>query len=223
MIDFFFRKKPIHVDAFTFLAGVHHFSPIVRASKAVPEWFLKSKKTHSLGKKALPPEAPTIKSCWGLRELYSHGLVVRSPMEMNIGVAYGEITGHSYVEATPGLSNDALFQKHDDDMFGEFLNQAQYWSYRINLPWMFYTKESINWTLAEPFWSGIDNRYRIAMGNINFRYFHNISVHMLFNRISEPFKVNIPFNQPLYHILPHSDRPIKIHNHLVDEIGRAHV
>lgn len=213
---FLFPKKELNVDVFTFSANVYNFTPVIRASKALPKWWIDSKKEYDTPNQIVPTH-PTIKKCEGMRELFSHGMMFRTPVDMYALIGNNRIQTEARLDVIPA-DNNQYFDHHDDASFGEFLKHNKYLTLRINLPYLIKTKESISWTLMEPLWASIDPRYRIVSGNTDFSRHHTMSAHILFQHsVKEQYRLFFPMHTPLIHAIAHTEKKLKIHNHLISK------
>jgi hypothetical protein len=212
---FLFPKKVLNVDVFTFSANIYNFTPVVPAAKVLPEWWKKTDNFIHLPSHSVIPKKPTIKGCYGIRNLYAKGLMFRTPVDTDLLIGNNNVQGLAKLDVIP-LDNNKYFHHHEDIIFGEFLKQNRYLTLRINLPYLIKTKEDVEWTLLEPFWGSTDSRYRIVTGNTNFKYHHTMAAHMMFqNSIKETYRVSLPMHTPLIHAIAHTEKKVKIHNHLI--------
>lgn len=212
---FFFKRPILNVDVFTCSANVYEFTPVVRASKCVPEWWINTPPSGFVPSNSIIPTFPNIKTCDGVKNLFSSGMMFQIPVDTYLLVGNNEVNGQAKVSVIPVDSNK-YFDHHPDEMFGNFLKQNKYLTLRINLPYLVKTKEDIQWTLMEPLWSATDHRYRIVPGNTNFKYHRTVAAHMLFQHNAiETYRIFLPMHQPLLHAIPHTEKKIKIHNHLI--------
>lgn len=205
MITFLFKPKPIHLDCFTTLPHVYEYAPIQHANRFLPDWWKNLPKTH-------PYRIATMKSCSGLIDLYREGLII--PMWSDLIVEVFTDGSYKYYYAD-GMSTAV---SHAPLEAGVFFTEANVTHLKLKSPWLFSTKSDINWHFAQPIWNqNAAKDYCVPSGVINFKHTNSTEVNILFRKTNVNTIVDINHNTPLAHIIPLSEKPLKIKTHLIDE------
>lgn len=220
MFSFFSRSSVINVDCFTANPHAYKFTPIVKASKAKPDWY-----DHVLGTQPSNTKWPqfktddegnitfnwhlslrTLKSCPGFHQLYSKGFILENWCDLAInvhdkGIAYNYSNGeepiiHENNQVAPGFQNHYLLKLHS--------------------PWKIQTKEDIGFVATGAQWSLENYKFHILPGIVNFHYQTASNVFMAVNK-SDIDQFYVPMGIPLMHFIPLTDKKIKIHNHIVTD------
>jgi hypothetical protein len=206
-MNFFFKRKPIHLDCFTSTPNAYDFAPIETASNFLPEWWKRLPKTAQSG---AVMDAPTIKGCAGLVDLYTKGVMLPIWSDLDIAIRPDFAYEWKFADAESKIDVHPFYQT------GSFLLDIGYVHMKIVAPWRFSCKEDIDWHFAQPVWNQEAARdYCVPSGVLNFKYQTNININMLFRGI--PNNIHIPHGHPMAHIIPLSERPVKVHNHFVTE------
>ena len=204
MIDFIFKRKPIHLDCFTASSAVYTYAPIAKANRFVPDWW-----------KALPREEqiqmgdqPNMRTCTGFIDLYGKGLML--PLWSDLMVDFdGANYRFQYADQTSTLG------QHNPTQAGTFIDGSETRHLKLQSPWLFFCDEDISWHFSQPVWNHLAAKdYCIPPGVVSYKNMHATEINILFRK--QVTKVRLVHGTPLVHIVPISERPLKISNHLVD-------
>jgi hypothetical protein len=111
---------------------------------------------------------------------------------------------------------ESKIEPHPIYQTGSFLLDIGYIHMKVVAPWRFVCKEDIDWHFAQPVWNHEAAKdYCVPSGVLNFKYQTNVNINVLFR--NNPNNIHIPHGHPMAHIIPLSERPVKVHNHLVSE------
>ena len=212
---FLFKKKTIHLDCFTRHPYVYDYAPIRPASDFIPEWW-----------KQLPKDACregfhnalNMKSCAGFLDLYKVGVVLPMWSDLRIVMAPGGSVEYQFSDCM----SSAEF--HHPDQRGVFASEGQYANMKILSPWLFRTKEDVSWIMVPAMYAHNDpGRYITCIGALNFKHQSGVNANLLLHKKDVETTIDIQHGEPMAHVIPMSDKKIKIHNHLVDnnEFGRV--
>ena len=205
---FFIPKKKLVLHCYTNILELPEVAPIAKANKFFPEWWKKLPKTYSAPKSISLHS--TMKSCSGLIDLYSKGIVI--PMWSDVDINIGEIgTKDYYYEFRDQESNMGI---HDPAQRGDYLPEKEYQHLKISSPWKFYCEENVDFIFMEPTWN-LENLscIKILPGVVNYKYQHNTDVNIMVTRKQEKFGLEIPFLHPIAHIIPIDNREIELKVH----------
>jgi hypothetical protein len=219
---FNFKKKPIVIHAVTDRADILEFSKIDLAQKFYPEWLLNMPgvvdseltdftkpifNNHSVRSYA------TIKRCTGINNIFTNGLIM--PLWSDFIVDLDKV------------GNENLFYEFSDKITKITRHSPRQFNYqlpntitqlKIQSPWNLHCDEDIKFLWTEPTWNlNLDNilDIKILPAIIDFKYQSNTAVNLFIQRKEQTYRIKIPFGTPITHIVPLSDRKIKIEYHLL--------
>lgn len=209
----FLRRKAIRLKAYTAHASMAEFHPIAPAKKFLPKWWknlgpstvswrdaLRLEQFNNV--KTLPQS--TMKGCYGLRELYNHGVIIPSPSDIGMAVDDGKIT----ITALPHL---VKVNQHNPLQWEGWLPE-NWENLKIMFPWRLRCEERINWIGMRP--SFADNDYSehffVPPGIVDLRYSPETNVNLMVNNQSGPKEFFIPAGDPFWHLIPLTDRKVEL-------------
>jgi len=205
---FIFKQKPIHLDCFTYNTMAYHYTEISPAINYIPKWW---KKLPSSNK-----ENTTMKSCAGFIDLYNKGLIIPLWSDLSIEV-------HEDYLNWEFADRKSKIESHTKNQSGDFIDNSNCIHIKIESPWYFRCKENIHWHFSQPIWNDLSGKiYCVPSGVLEFNYQHTTNINILVRDNNDKFI--ILHNHPMAHIIPISERPLKIHNHLIglDEYNNMH-
>jgi hypothetical protein len=72
------------------------------------------------------------------------------------------------------------------------------------------------WMWEQPTWSyPRPNDMILLPGTTEFKYQYSLNVNIMFARGNTPIEHKMAFQQPLVHLTPLTERPLKLHHHMV--------
>lgn len=220
MFSFFHRTPTLNVDCFTSNPYAYKFTPVIKASKAKPEWYDQvispqpsntkwpQYKTNNEGDISFNWHLSlrSLKSCPGFHQLYSKGFILENWCDLGINVTKDKI---SYI-----YSNGESPLIHENDQVDPGFKD--YHLLKLRSPWKIQTKENVNFIGLGAEWSLEGYNFRVLPGIVNFYYQTASNVFLAINK--EPIdQFNIPMGKPLMHFVPLTDKKIKIHNHILTD------
>lgn len=220
MFSFFHRSSVVNIDCFTSNNDAYKFTPIVKSSKAKPEWYDKVIKTQPSNTKWPQYKVDenggidfnwhislrSIKSCPGFHDLYSRGFILENWCDLAVNVHEKGLSFH--------YSNGTAPILHDNDQVNPgFLN---HWLLKLNSPWKIQTKEDIAFACVGAQWSLENYDFHILPGMVNFHYQTGSNVFLAINK-NRHDQFCLSMGTPLVQFIPLTDKKIKIHNHIVTE------
>lgn len=217
MFNIFVKPSIINIDCFTDNAtAFNNFAPDV-ASKFYPKEFkslpnkINQKANHNPQSK-LEVETPTIRMCNGVTDLYSNGFILPSWEKFTIEVnSHGEQFHHSN---TANASDTIVYQHHDRIQYGFELYSG--WTHAKFLsPWLIEEKNGVKFTWNMCDWHRTDlaDKIRILSAVVDFKYQIQTHVNCF---IKNDSIITYDAGDPLVHLIPLSDKRIKLHHHLLD-------
>jgi len=204
----FIKPKLVHVDCFTYSERTNDTTPIKKASHYTPDWWKALPKQIERENRVVNMNYPasTMKTCYGLVELYKYGFIV--PMWTDLLMSFTKDT-YKYICA----DGRTEVHQHNSDQHAGSLNL--YWVMKLLNPWIIYEKTGIQFLLNACHWSLLDySKFKIPYGVLEFKHQHNIHVNFLV----EKHNTNVEFDWgvPLLHIIPLVKTDIKIKTHVID-------
>lgn len=220
MFSFFTRRTSIHVDCFTSNASVHKFAPVVKAAKAIPEWYesvLRVQKSNTKWPQYkinevgcidfnLNQSLRSLRSCPGFMDLYKRGFIMENWCDLAVNVDSNGISFHYSNGECP------ILHKNDQTAPG----YQGYYILKLKSPWAITTKEDVKFVLTSPEWSMENYNFKILPGVLNFTYQSGSNAFIAIRKdVDDQFL--IPMGHPLTHFIPLSDKKVVVHNHIVTE------
>ena len=210
----FCKPKVLNIHFFTAREEVFNYAKPKKASAFIPEWFKNlPKSTFSENLNDPLVLSRSIKTCPGFVSLYSSGFMFPLWSDLNI-----EICENSW--RYQFIDKKSSIEKHDPKQLGGcgFVNTHEHM--KIINPWLIKTEEKIDVLLTAPTWNEVKNSdVIIAPGvipmhkNVVVEPNINIFVKRQKDRVVHVFFLG----QPLVHVIPLAERPIKLHYHLISE------
>lgn len=209
---FLFKKSPIVLDCFTAQPHAHKFAPPHSAMRALPGWW---KALPSISNKFKFDEEysqTNMRYCAGMIDLYRAAVAL--PMWSDIDVLVGGEDSPGYRYQFADMVSAA--GQHPSSQHEGFAPNKQVQHLKFESPWMFVTKESLNWVAVPASYNHDIADYQALPGVVNFKHSHTTSVQLMFSRAKVgPKNVHIAHRTPLYLYIPQTDREVLVRTHLV--------
>jgi hypothetical protein len=154
-----------------------------------------------------------MRTCAGFLDLYGAGIVIPLWSDLQITVRQDGSYSWIFADRTSSITD------HPTVMMGDIKERTRCSHAKILSPWAFSCKEDIKWHYTQPLWNqDMGNDFAIVPGVIDFKYQHTTSTNIFLRvpKIGEK-GIFLKRNTPLAHLVPMSDRPLKIYNHMVSE------
>jgi hypothetical protein len=211
---FFFKSRKIHLDCFTNRNDVYTYFPIVEGNKTFPDWWKKLPK--SIPDETKPFIASTMKHCSGFQDFFSNSISQRLWTDLIIDLRKENNSNNYQYQFSDDIS---FIDTHNKIQKGDFVDDDQQ-HFKIDSPWLFSSKEDINWLSIGNCWNeNLINKITILSGSINFKYQNgtNINVFCGYPKIDGKERLYLKHGTNLLNYFPLSERPVKIHNHLISD------
>ena len=211
MFHFFHRTPEIQLDCFTASNETYMTTPIVRSSKAFPDWWQKLEPyTPTFYQTPENPyhlrkyEEMTARDCYAIVELYKKGIILENWCDISFKVQDGY---YNYWCA----GNTEKPEDHSKrQLGGAFPNHHHI---KLISPWVFREKTGAKFLWLGAEWSLDELDIKVLPGLLNFDIISPVNVNLMFPIRNGTF--TIPVGNPLVQLVPLSEKNLKVHNHLV--------
>ena len=215
-MDLFFKRSTIHIDCFTSYEVVYNNFRIDTASKFFPDSIKQLPNTVSLKANAnalskLRKNISTIRLCQGLKDLFTSGFILPAWSDIDMEcTADGNVIISSTITDIVGGS---ICQQHERFQYGnKFYPEMVH--FKLLVPWYLKEKTGVKFTWNSCDWHRTDRQldFKLLSGVIDFKYQHQVNI----NGFMYPETIsNIFAGEPLIHMIPISDKSVKLHHHLI--------
>ena len=209
MFHFFHRTPEIHLDCFTSNNNTYLTTPIVKASKAFPDWWKKLKPytptfyhTPENPYHLRKDEESTVRDCYSIIELYKKGAIIENWCDISFRM---ENRCYNYWHA----ANTEKPEEHARRQLGESFPNHHH--IKLKSPWAFREKTGAKFLWLGAEWSLDKLEIKVLPGVINFDTISQVNVNMMFPMRDGTFM--IPIGNPLVHIVPLSEKNLRSEDH----------
>lgn len=210
MFSFFHRTPEINLDCFTANSSVYATTPIIKASKAIPEWWRKMPSYQPQFRQS--EEVPfyvednmTVRDCYAFIELYKKGVIVENWCDISIRTENGKFDYWYSGGNKPDL--------HSRYQLGESFPNHHH--IKLVSPWTVRETSGVKFLWLGAEWSLDKHEIKVLPGVINFDIVSEINVNIMFPIRNDIF--TLPVGNPLVHLVPLSEKKLKVTNHLVTQ------
>ena len=205
-----FKRREIVLDCITNAAHAYDYAPIRRASKFLPSWWMDLPPNPKIEGDLFTPL--NMRGCPGFSDLYSVGVMMPMWSDLRIDLAPNGEYRYQYSDSISSA------EAHGEEQRGRFAEGGKYSHIKLAAPWLFKTKDDIGWLMLPAFYNNEDPaQYLTCLGALNFVYQHAVNVNLLMPLSPDRKLIEFKHGSPLAHLVPLTDKKIKIRNHLVDE------
>lgn len=206
---FFFKKKPLVVELFTYRQDLLDYSKIDYAHKFLPDWWKSMPKTYQDEREIAP--SSTIKACDGFIENYKKGFMI--PMWSDLLWKNDEYGNVSWAFADRKSSATS----HPHEQWKNFAPESKYFHLKIETPWFISCKEDVNFSWTQPMWNFNDyemSDFFIPPAIIDFKYQMGCNINA-FIRYEKNKEIIFHHGQPMAHLVPLTERKLVLKHELV--------
>jgi hypothetical protein len=206
---FFFKQKEIIVDCFTPHDRIYEYYRPMPAAAFIPEeWKLLPKTIEtrvSEYSNATVPRA-TLKKCKGFTNLFSSGFILQLWTDILF-----DTNPQDMIKMSP--VNFIFFSEHPAFQKWEELYKG-YKHVKISSPWQLQEKSGVRFTWNRCDWHNTDNadKMHIISAVTDFKYQSGTQINMF---IKDKSVVKLTAGQPMVHLIPMSDKKVKLKYHLI--------
>lgn len=213
MIDFFFKRKKIVVDAFTDHSIAYEHFQIKKSTSFMPDWWkaLPIPKSHTL-ENLFKPET-NMRHCTGMIDIYR--LCYTLPMWTDLRMVVdpkGEVgVGWQFADKR------SVASIHDESQHGTFIPKTQYAQLKLQPPWIIKSKQSVEWIMFQPTYSfSAPEQVIFLPGMVNFQWDKSVNIQLISPRLESRHNfISIEAGTPLMSMLPMTDKEVEFRHHHV--------
>lgn len=222
----FFQKEDNIVNVLTPIKNTFEYGEIESAKKAQPKWWkemppkfddyanFSNNKDFDKFKRSIT----SVKGCPAFQDIFSTGFIIKSWCDIKIfvspeGVVESYIADDSIRNTPPGSGSS-----HPYIQRAGVLKGFAHW--KLHPPMFFKTKKYRKFLWKGAYWYNpylIENNIHIVPGIIDYKTQSGANINMLLPIKSEPYELNFSFGDPLVHIIPLDNKPVKIVKKLISE------
>ena len=219
MIDFFFKRKKIVVDAFTDHSTAYEHFQIKKSTSFMPDWW-----------KALPiaegytlddfSQKTNMRHCTGMIDVYRFCFMLPMWSELRIIVDPKGQAGVTWQFADK--RSDIVL--HNGWQRGSFMPDNDYVHLKIVSPWIIKSKQNLVWATFQPTYNFKSPKDTIILpGMLDFRWNQSANTQLMLLRPDDQNScVSLQPGDPLMAMVPLTEQEVELRHHLVtqEEIGR---
>lgn len=205
---FFFKKTEVVVDAFISerYAHAYDYAPIDYAEKFIPDWWKKLPKSE-LDFELMNRKNESMKSCAGFIDHTNRGLIIPLWSDLMLRTDYPDLYSFQFSDGVSNCESHATKQR------------TGFQDERINVklisPWLLKSEKGVSFTFLPTFWNNdVKMNFDMSIGTTNFYYQNSTHMNLLVDQNS---KIYLPCGKPMLHILPLTERKVKLKRHLVTD------
>lgn len=207
----FCKPKPVDVHFYTTREEVFNHARPEKAVNFLPDWWKALPKQLDCYPGILPLfNLTTLRSCPAITNLYTSGYMFPLWSDLRIEVE-NENYKYQFVDCA------SIIEYHPKEQFGasDLLNEHIH--LKLINPWLTYCKEKIDFLTVAPTWNNFGHNEVIVLpGLFSYRFFIHHNINLLVRKTVKKV-YSFDFRQPLVHVIPLTDRPVKLHYELVSE------
>jgi hypothetical protein len=213
---FWFKKKEIVVDTFTYNSTLIDNFPIEQASKYYPKYFkdmpkfvdVKATNDPNIPDSKMTIKTGTIKLCNGLTDLFSNGFIIPAWHEFNI-----EVTDSGKIVIPSVFQEITTYEVHPRWQYGDNIYK-DHTHIKLVSPWLVYETSGVKFTWNRCDWHRSDNSnsFNALSAVIDFKYQNATHVNAF---VKNGTITRFDAGDPFVHLIPISESRVKIKNHLI--------
>lgn len=165
------------------------------SGKFLPEWFKKLETSYDhVSEYGLEYKRPTIRSCIGIRNLITNGIIIPMWSDLIIDVHPDKSFAFQFSDSTRTAS------PHLPAQFGELYNDCTH--LKLVCPWVAKLNKSKQYYFTSPFYHvGRSVDFHVCPGFLDFYYSHSLNVNMFFKVKPETYRITIPAGFPIIQLI----------------------
>jgi|TARA_B110000977_G_C11051201_1_gene482387 hypothetical protein len=215
----FFKKPTVTLDCFTYDDMIAKTASISPAIKFYPKWMkdmhpvVSESKYNANTQETHTIPSGTVRGCPGIVDYFKTGVI--APLWVDASVIVNSDGRYSYHSADQPFSIESHFP-------GQWAGYKGYTHMKFVLPWHIEESTGVQFLLQRPMWTDntnplFINKLTSAGGVIDFKSQHSLHLHTFLEIPNEKQEFMLPFGLPLLHMIPLTDKTIKIKTHVISE------
>ena len=209
VFSFFHRTSTINVDCFTTDAVVYNHTPVVKASKTIPDWWKKlspDRVSFDWDSETILQKDHNMRNCQGFLDLYKRGAVIENWTDVRIRSSEENVMYY--------FSHGAPPTPHPRTQVGEGFKHFHH--LKFNSPWLLKESTGIHFLYMGAAWAHENYTFRIMPGVLNFAINSDTNINTFFPAVDDEY--TIPVGLPMTHIVPLTEKDVTFTNHLVTDL-----
>ena len=205
---FLFKEKAVDITAFVHeeYYYVTQYNPICRASEFVPDWYKKMKhSTYSWSDEGYTAEQ-TGKACVGIITTFQHGFILPMWCDLAINIEKDNFRWQF-------SDNQSSLDIHPNSQLPNFYSNTLFC--KLVSPWAFRSSQDINILYCEPTFFIDNKKDYITPTSINRSINKTLAGNIFLFIENFERQINISQGTPLLHLIPLTDKPIKLNIEVV--------
>lgn len=208
---FFFRPSTITIDFFTDMPHAFHHAKPIPAIESIPPWWRQLPKN----KPDFGGDLKSMRYCPGFTNLYKRGFVIPLWSDLLLSIAGTSSGDYEYKYQFADLHGS--LEAHQPNQWGDFYRPDTYQNIKLVNPWMAKTKSKEPFLMTDLTYSrNTQNQFFVANGVLDFHQYITPNVHLFFIRTASTKEHFLKHGEPLAHVIPLSDKKVKIKTHLIE-------
>lgn len=165
------------------------------SGKFLPEWYKQLSTSYETANEYnLKFTKPTIKSCFGIKDLMVGGIIIPMWSDLIVDVYPDKSLSYQFSDST----RNAV--PHIESQFGRLYEDCTH--LKLVNPWGAKTTKSRKYYYTSPFYHvGKTTDFYVCPGMLDFYYSHSLNVNLFFKVKPESYRITIPVGFPLVQII----------------------
>lgn len=212
MLTILNRLRPIHLDLFTSHAVAYEYAKPERAVKFLPDWWKRIPNIDPTASTELHPKT-TMKRCAGFIDLHRNSWILPMWADLNIKL-HGAELDNTFDWQFADLCS--VVTQHDASQAGSLFSDSDLINVKIISQWLCSSKTPAKHAFVQAHWNQqFQLDYLIPSAVIDYSEQTATHINMLLTRASQRRLVELKFLTPMAQMIPLTDRPVKLHHHLI--------
>lgn len=208
---FSIKSKAINVDLFTADPNAFYNAKPASSAHFWPDWW-KKLPDHLLQGDSKILTSPTMRSCAGFIDLYKNGWMI--PMWSDLRFETDSTGDYIWQYA----DKKSEVSSHNIKQAGSLLDGKNMLNAKLMTPWQAKSKESVKTVMMSAMWNhGFTDDWVIPPAVTDPYYTASLNINMFVTKTNTSRVFEIPFLTPLVQMIPITERPVKLHTHLIDK------
>jgi len=207
------KRNWVDLFCYTNNRAAYEYFPIAPANNFIPYWWNKIPNNiiepgYENDIKSDSIKQVTMKRCPGIIEYYKKGFMLPLWSDLEFVIDKGNIRA----SIACGIDENGC-DSHPNFQRGQFLTKEVWEHIKISSPWRLSTDKKIDFMYLQPHWNlnNLNKNILIPNGTIDFFFQNGTEIQLFLNRQYDGV-VSINAGMPLIHLVPLTDKKIKVHN-----------